>query len=97
MKTTTTEGNASGALRRLILVLAVAALMAAMMVTSAMPAMAKNSYQFGQDSPPGPPFFSGGPDKNGSSEVFHTPEGPCVNHFGKDGKNKGKFTGGGCL
>ena len=78
------------------MVLMVAALMAAMMAVSAMPAMAKNSYQLDQDSPPGPPAFSGGPGKNGSSEVFHDPEGSCVAHFGKDGRNKGKFTGGGC-
>jgi hypothetical protein len=36
----TTEGNGSGTLRRLILVLLVAALMAAMMTVSAMPASA---------------------------------------------------------
>jgi hypothetical protein len=93
--TVAAEGKEGGALRRIILVLTVAALMAAVMVASTMPAMAKNSYQSGQDSPPGPPAFSFGPNKNGSSEVVHKAEGACVHHFGKNSGNK-PLTGGDC-
>ncbi len=87
------EPVASNALRRMILMFLVAALMAAMMAVSAMPAVAKNSFQDGLDSPPGPPNLSGGPTKNDSSIVGHFANGACVAHFGKNG---GKRTGGGC-
>ena len=61
--TVATEERGGGTLRRMILVLAAAALMAAMMAVSAMPAMAKNTIQQGQD-PPGPPLNSGGNQTN---------------------------------
>jgi len=89
-----TVKEAGSAVRRILMLLAVAALMAAMVAVSAMPAMAKNSFQFGADSPPGPPNISAGPAKNGSSEVSHVGGGACVTHFGD---NKfGEKTGGGC-
>ena len=80
-------------MRKLALLLAVVALMAAMLAVSATPAMAKNFFQVGLDSPPGPPTLSGGPLKNDSSIVGHNPDGACVAHFGKNG---GKQTGGAC-
>ncbi len=82
----------SSAVRRIIMVLTVAALMA-LMLASAMPAMAKNTIQTGLDQPPGPPRESFGPAKNGSSSTFHTSDGTRVAHSGKNG---GKRTGGGC-
>jgi len=81
----------SNAVRRIILVFLVAALMAAMMVASAMPAMAKNSYQFGQD-PPGTPVESFGPTDSSAQAVHGFDGGACVHH-GKTGKT----TGGDCL
>jgi hypothetical protein len=82
---------AGSALRRIILALAVAALMAAIMAASAIPALAKNSIHDGFDDPPGPPEFSGSTsfDNNGSN-VNHREGGggSCVDHFDSDGFTK---------
>ena len=80
------------ALRRMILVLAVAALIAAVMAASAMPAMAKNSGP----QKPGPPIFSGGPATNDSASVDHIGGGACVGHSGNAFFKAGPSTGGGC-
>ena len=82
-------------LRRAILLLAVAAVMAAMMAVSAMPATAKvfSPTPPGQNGG-GPPQITGGPSKNGSSTVDHGPEGSCVTHYGKNLSKPP--TGGGC-
>ena len=90
--TTATEGQGGVALmlRRAILLLAVAALVAAMVAVSAMPAMAKVIPEKPGQNGGGPPGFSGGPGKNVSSEVVHEPDGACVVHFG------GRRTGGAC-
>ncbi len=55
-------------MRRILLVLAVALVMAAMMVVTATPAFAKNSFQTDPDfdKPPGPPISSGA-----GTTVFH--------------------------
>jgi Spy/CpxP family protein refolding chaperone len=79
--TTKTTG---GTLRRMILLLMVAALMAAMVAVSAMPAMAKNTPGTG------PPLESG---NNKGSLVAHSPGGACVAHAKGHG---GTDTGGGC-
>ena len=60
--TTKTTG---GALRRTILPLMVAALMAAITAASALPAMAKNSG----DQPSGPPLYTGNVDR--AAVVIH--------------------------
>ncbi len=52
---TLTEAKAGGALRRTILLPAVAAVIAAMAALGAAPAMAKTS----EDQPQGPPIFTG--------------------------------------
>jgi hypothetical protein len=88
-----TVKEAGSALRRMILVLLVAALMAAAMAVSAMPAMAKASPN-PSETGGGPPVFTGGLGlDNPSSEVFHGRGGACVQHFG----NSNKETGGSCL
>jgi Spy/CpxP family protein refolding chaperone len=80
-------------LRRIVLALTVATLMAAMLAASAMPAMAKASPN-PSETGGGPPLFTGGLElDNPSSEVFHGRGGACVKHFGK---NAGKETGGSC-
>ena len=86
------------ALRRTILALTAALIMAAMMVLGAGEAMAKNSFQDGLDSPPGAPNLTGGPTKNDSSIVAHNPEGACVKHFGNSFSKAGTdgLTGGAC-
>ena len=97
---TATVGG-SAALRRMVLALLVAALMAATMAVGADPAMAENTIQSGVDQPPGPPSISNGPDqKNGKflpTPIVNHDTGsgaaPCVLHGGKNG---GKLTGGGC-
>ena len=89
------ETVAGSAWRRVVLVLLVAALMAALMAVSAMPAMAKNSIHDGFDTPgDGPPEFSGSTsfDNNGSNVNHHGGGGgSCVDHFNSDGftKNSG--------
>jgi hypothetical protein len=84
----------STAVRRMILLLAVAAVMAALMAVSAMPAMAKASPNPSQTGG-GPPLFTGGLElDNPSSEVFHGRGGACVEHFGNSKKQE---TGGSCL
>jgi hypothetical protein len=83
-----------GALRRIVLVLAVASLMAVMMTVSALPAMAKASPN-PSETGGGPPVFTGGLElDNPSSEVFHARGGACVKHFGNSKKQE---TGGSCL
>jgi hypothetical protein len=88
------------ALKRITLALAVAALMAAMLVTSTNSANAKNTMpvnpgQQGNGSYD-PPHASGAfKGEGGGSEVLHSPSGDpaCMTHFG--GKASGK-NGGGC-
>ena len=86
---------AGSALRQVVLVLLVAALVAVTMVASAVPAMAKNSIHDGFDNPgDGPPEFSGSTsfDNNGSNVNHHGGGGgSCVDHFDSDGftKNSG--------
>jgi hypothetical protein len=98
-------------MRRILLVVSVAALMAAMVVASASAAEAKNTLQFPltlegppleepffvpQDTPPGPPTVSGGPTIN-SSLVFHCPGGGAeVIKFTKEGDFAGTKGGGDC-
>src|SRR3712207_993452 len=95
----TSEGTRGGALvlRRLILVLTVAALMAAVMAASAMPAMAKVSQEKPGQNGGGPPPQSGGIFLDNPSSIASHEFGPskktCVEHFGK---NQGKLTGEGC-
>ncbi len=94
----TTEGNGSGTLRRLILVLLVAALMAVMMAASALPAMAKVSQEKPGQNGGGPPDRSGGLGLPNPSSIVEHEFGPseqtCVKHFGK---NFPKENGPGCF
>jgi hypothetical protein len=69
----TRGGNA---LKRLLLVLTVGLMMAAMLVVMAAPAFAYN----GGEQPKGPPSYSGGPG-NGSISL-HDKGGSCVQHYG---------------
>jgi hypothetical protein len=85
------ETVVGGTLRRLVLALLVAALMAATMAVSAMPAMADNSGE----QPSGPPLFTGNNDGGTSgSTVSHRFGGTnsvCVAH-----RNGHGDTGGDC-
>ncbi len=77
-------------MRRTLLVLTVAAVMAAMMLASALPVLADTSG----DQPPGPPTVTGDFDHPHGSIVLHD-DGACVDHYG-GGPTSGKATGGGC-
>ena len=56
-------------MRRILLVLSVAALMAAMVVVTAAPAFAKNTFQTDEE---GPPYGPGPPASSGAfTTVFH--------------------------
>ena len=75
---------------RIIIVVTVWLVMAAMMLLIALPVIAKNSKDPGEQ---GPPDFSGGGNPRTSSEVRHNNEGACVFHRGE---TTGTTTGGGC-
>jgi hypothetical protein len=84
-------------MKRIIVLLTVALVMAVMMLATAMPVLADTSGE----QPPGPPSSSGDFDHPQGSVVSHRDEGACVNHFGLNphhGSNPpaGDFTGGGC-
>jgi hypothetical protein len=83
------------ALRRMILVLGAAVLMAAMMAVSAMPAMADVGPEKPGKNGGGPPSFTGNNrDGNSGSIVLHDTPGTkpvCVAH-----DNGREDTGGGC-
>ena len=87
---TTEEIVAGGALRRVILVLTVATLMALMMVASVSPASAKALRLHGDN---GQPNFSGDVNNvtSGSSVLHQGSAGSCSRH------DNGKKTGGGCI
>jgi len=78
-------------MRRTLLVLTVAAVMAAMILASALPVMAATSG----DQPPGPPTVTGDFGHPHGSIVEHSDDGACSHHFG-GGQSGGKQTGGGC-
>ena len=75
---------------RIIMVVTVWLVMAAMMLLIAIPVLADAEGQ-----PPGPPTTSGDTDQASGSIVDHTDQGPCVRHFG-GGAALGKTTGPGC-
>jgi hypothetical protein len=85
-----TVKEAGSALRRMILALLVAALMATMLMASA--SAAKADVNFPPDTK-GHPLNAGDFDQSIGSVVNFFPSGPCVEHFGK---NFGKQTGPGC-
>ena len=70
--------------RRVMLLIAVALVMAAIMIASGLPASASNS----KDQPPGPPTYSGmaGKSGNGGGAVIHTKSGGNM-VFNKNGFN----------
>ena len=79
---------------RILMVVTVWLVMAAMMLVIALPVIAKNTNQ--EDGPGGgggPPFRSGNGHPGTSSDVIHSDEGACVVH---QGTTTGKTTGGGC-
>jgi hypothetical protein len=79
---------------RIIMVVTVWLVMAAMLLLIALPVIAKNSNQ--QDGPgggDGPPSLSGQAKPGTSSVVSHTDEGACVDIHGD---TTGKLVGGGC-
>jgi hypothetical protein len=79
---------------RIIMVVTVWLVMAAMLLVIALPVIAKNTGdQRGPDNQ-GPPFISGRANPGTSSDVFHSDEGACVRH---QGTTTAKQTGGGCL
>jgi hypothetical protein len=84
------ETVAGNALRRIILVLTVAAVMAAMLAVNVTPAMADNAG----NQPPGPPLTAGGTNSNGFTLVAHNSGGTCVAHSGD--KSGDKVHGPGC-
>jgi hypothetical protein len=53
-------------MRRILLVLSAGLVMVALVVVTAAPAFAKNTFQTGDDQPPGPPSISGA-----GTTVFH--------------------------
>jgi hypothetical protein len=79
---------------RIIMVVTVWLVMAAMMLLIALPVIAKNrDIRPGEEGPPGPPNISGFGKPGTSSDVIHSDEGACVVH---QGTTTGKTTGGGC-
>jgi hypothetical protein len=77
---------------RIIMVVTVWLVMAAMMLVLALPVIAKNTKDPGEQ----PPFWVSGHGNPGtSSDVIHSDEGVCVVHRG-DTTPTGKTTGGGC-
>jgi hypothetical protein len=82
----------SSTLRHMLLVLLVAALMAAMLVATAIPAMADSQKNGG----PGHPITTGDLDGQGrGSDAFHNDDGICVSHVGGC-KVAGTSNGRGC-
>jgi hypothetical protein len=76
---------------RIIMVVTVWLVMAAMMLVIALPVIAKNNK-----AGPGDQFWVSGQGNRGtSSDVIHSEEGACVIHRG-DTTPTGKTTGGGC-
>ena len=81
---------------RIIMVVTVWLVMAAMMLVIALPVIGKTiGHDPGQGNQ-GPPFRSGNGNPGTSSDVIHSDEGACVIHKG-DTTGTGKQTGGGCL
>jgi hypothetical protein len=76
---------------RIIVVVTVWLIMAAMMLVIALPVFGKTiGFEPGQ----GPPFRSGNGNPGTSSDVIHSDEGACVVH---QGDTMGRTTGGGCV
>ena len=79
---------------RIIMVVTVWLVMVAMMLVLALPVIAKNTKDPGEQ----PPFWvsgQGNPNTSSASDVIHSDEGVCVVHRG-DTTPTGKTTGGGC-
>jgi hypothetical protein len=72
---------------RIMMVVTVWLVMAAMMLVIAIPVIAKNSKEPGEQ---GPPFRSGDGNPGTSPGVYHVNDSACVVH------QTGKETGGGC-
>ena len=75
---------------RIIMVVTLWLVMAAMMLVIALPVIAKNNKEPGEQ---GPPRVSGNGNPGTSSVVVHGDEGACVIHRGD---TTGRTTGGGC-
>ena len=78
---------------RIIMVVTVWLVMAAMMLVIALPVIAKNSGEQKQAGVQGPPALSGQAKPGTSSVVSHSDEGACVDIHGD---TTGKLVGGGC-
>ena len=77
---------------RIIMVVTVWLVMAAMMLVIALPVLGKTiRFEPGQG---GPPPLSGRGNPGTSSDVIHSDEGACVVH---QGTTTGRTTGGGCV
>jgi hypothetical protein len=79
---------------RIMMVVTVWLVMAAMMLVIALPVIAKNN----KEGPGDQSWVSGqgnDPDTSSASDVIHSEEGACVIHRG-DTTPTGKTTGGGC-
>ena len=79
---------------RIIMVVTVWLVMAAMMLVIALPVIAKNTGDQKGQGNQGPPFISGQANQGTSSDVIHSDEGACVVH---QGTTTGRTTGGGCV
>jgi hypothetical protein len=78
---------------RIIMVVTVWLVMAAMMLLIALPVIAKNSGEQKGPGNQGPPRSSGLANQGTSSNVSHSDEGACVDIHGD---TTGKLDGGGC-
>jgi hypothetical protein len=78
---------------RIIMVVTVWLVMAAMMLVIALPVIAKNTGEQKGQGNQGPPRLSGQGKPGTSSIVSHSDEGACVTHKGLTTE---KTTGGGC-
>ena len=78
---------------RIIMVVTVWLVMAAMMLVIALPVIAKNTGDQQGQGNQGPFWRSGNGNPGTSSDVQHSGEGACVVH---QGTTTGKTTGGGC-
>jgi hypothetical protein len=78
---------------RIIMVVTVWLVMAAMLLVIALPVIADNSGEQKGPGNQGPPDFSGEGNRGTSSVVRHNNEGACVFHRGE---TTGTTTGGGC-
>jgi hypothetical protein len=81
-------------MKRIIMMLTVALVMAAMMLAMAMPVLADTTGDQVGPGNQGPPATTGDFDHPRGSIVLHLDEGACVFHFG--GGSSGGVTGGGC-